>query len=170
MTLNTLLVRLGQLLAMLAVLFLSSAAMSYAQGMVPAEKLQGFSATDVVTIFAALGVLITGVGAVIVNIIVAMRAGQKLEQSLVKTDALIGQVKEVHTLTNSNLSAVTSKLDTATGEIAALKSLVQDLKSERELTRSAAAAIPVVSQESAKAIPVVVVNEPLRTEPVKGSG
>lgn len=91
-----------------------------------------YTATEVLTFIAAGGVLITGVGAVIVNIIVALRQGTKLDAVSEKTDGISHQVQEVHTLTNSNLSAVKAELATATAQIQALRDLVQDLRNERE--------------------------------------
>lgn len=103
-----------------------------------------YTAGEVLTFFAAAGVLITGVGAVVVNIIVALRTGTKLDTSLAKTDGLVAQVKEVHTLTNSNLTAVKSELATVVSQNKALHELVAELRSERDKSAivSAFAATP----------------------------
>lgn len=98
-----------------------------------------FSATEIIAIIVALG-------AVIVNIIVALRTGGKIDsisqvtaQSLVETTALQGQVQQVHTLTNSNLSEVKADLRQSVAEISALKAVVLDLKTERDKIATAAA-------------------------------
>lgn len=98
-----------------------------------------FSATEIIAIIVALG-------AVIVNIIVALRTGGKIDsisqvtaRSLVETTALQGQVQQVHTLTNSNLSEVKADLKQSTAEIASLKESILDLKAERDKASTAAA-------------------------------
>lgn len=90
--------------------------------------------------------IIVAAGAVAVNIITAMRMGNKVEsiaqvtaKSLVETTALQGQVKEVHTLTNSNLSEVKADLKQAVSEIASMRETISDLKGEREKTAMATA-------------------------------
>jgi Rad3-related DNA helicase len=98
-----------------------------------------YSAAEVLTFIAAIGVLLTGLGAVIVNIIVALKQGHKLEDVAHKAESISHQVQEVHTLTNSNLSAVKAELATATAQIVALRELVQDLKAEREKASMATA-------------------------------
>jgi len=90
-----------------------------------------YTAPEILTFIAALGVLLTGLGAVIVNIIVAVRTGAKLDVTLSETKGLVSQVKEVHTLTNSNLSAVKAELAIAAAQIQALRDVIQDLKFER---------------------------------------
>lgn len=98
-----------------------------------------FSSTEIVAIIVA-------VGAVVVNIIVALRTGGKIEsisqvtaKSLVETGVLQGQVQQVHTLTNSNLSEVKADLKRSAAEIVSLKEAILDLKSERDKTAIAAA-------------------------------
>lgn len=92
------------------------------------------SSTEIVAIIVALG-------AVIVNIITAIRMGNKVEtisqvtaRSLVETGVLQSAVKEVHILTNQNLSDVRNELKQSNAEIASLREVVVDLKSEREKT------------------------------------
>lgn len=97
------------------------------------------TSTEIIAIIVALG-------AVIVNIIVAFRTGGKVDsiaqvtaKSLVETTALQGQVREVHTLTNSNLSQVRSELQQGAAEIASLREVINDLKLERDKTALATA-------------------------------
>ena len=90
-----------------------------------------YTAPEVLGIIAAVGVLITAVGAAVVNIIVALRTGQKIDIAAAKTDGLIHQVQEVHTLTNSNLSAVKAELAVANALNMELRTLIVDLKGER---------------------------------------
>lgn len=123
-----------------------------------------FSATEVIAIIVALGGFVAGVGAVIVNIIVATRTGNRIGEltgatnsiaqvtarSLVETTALQGAVKEVHVLTNQNLSDVRNELKQANteikalrehsnAEIKALQDVVADLKVERDKIATAVA-------------------------------
>ena len=87
----------------------------------------------------SVGILITAMGAVIVNIIVALRTGKKIDESLLKSEAISHQVQEVHTLTNSNLSAVKAELAQAVSQITEMRVLVADLKSERDKLATIAA-------------------------------
>lgn len=80
----------------------------------------------------SIGILITAIGAVVVNIIVAMKTGKKVQESLDNQVAISNQVKEVHTITNSNLSAVKAELNQAVNQLSEMKVLVTDLKSERD--------------------------------------
>lgn len=91
-----------------------------------------FTSTELIAIIVALG-------AVVVNIITALRTGSKVDsiaqvtaKSLVETTVLQGQVKEVHVLTNQNLSDVRNELKTSNAEIAALREVVSDLRGQRE--------------------------------------
>lgn len=103
-----------------------------------------YSAAELLTIIAAIGVLVTGVGAVIVNVIVALKTGAKIDLSIKKTEGLSHQVQEVHTLTNSNLSALKAELATALAQITSLHDVVQDLRGERQKAAVAVAlATPV---------------------------
>lgn len=61
-----------------------------------------------------------------------MRAGRKLDGIFDKSTDISNQVQEVHTLTNSNLSLVKSELDKTTAQLAEMRLLVSDLKSERD--------------------------------------
>jgi len=80
----------------------------------------------------SVGILITALGAVIVNIIVAVRTGKKLDTSLNNQKEISHQVAEVHTITNSNLSLVKAELVKATMQIDEMKTFIRDLKSERD--------------------------------------
>jgi hypothetical protein len=84
-----------------------------------------YTSAEILTIVAAIGVLVASVGTVIVNIIGAARIEKK-------TDQVAAAVQEVHTLTNSNLSAVKAELATAVAQISILREMVGDLKAERE--------------------------------------
>lgn len=113
-----------------------------------------YTAPEILTFIAAIGVLVTGLGAVVVNIIVALRSGAKIDVALAETKGLVSQVKEVHTLTNSNLSAVKAELATAAAQIQALRDVIQDLKSERSKAALAAAlhtTVNVPAEQSASA-------------------
>ena len=111
-----------------------------------------YTAGEVLTFFAAAGVLITGVGAVIVNIIVALRTGNKMETVLKQGVVIEGKVQEVHGLTNANLSLVKAELAKVTAQNTALHELVSDLRSERDKAAitTAALALPPGSQPPAR--------------------
>lgn len=98
-----------------------------------------YSSDQLITIFAAAGVLLTALGAVIVNIIVALRTGQKTDALIQKTDSVTAKVDQVHTLTNSNLSAVKAELSNATIKIESLMQVVDDLKTQRQAGQLATA-------------------------------
>lgn len=119
---------------------------------------EGYSAAELITIIAALGVFVTGVGAVIVNIVVALRSSHKLATVIEKTDNLSGKVdvqsgkiEQVHTLTNSNLSAVKAELSSAVREIVSMKEVITDLKAERDKVAAAQALKGPVKPEEAAA-------------------
>lgn len=97
-----------------------------------------YTSAEVLTIIAAVGVLVTAIGGVIVNVIGAVRIERKVAQgvavgdaTLVETRNLIGKVEQVHTLTNSNLSAVKAELATATAQIVTLREMIQEMKVTR---------------------------------------
>lgn len=102
-----------------------------------------YTAAEVLTFFTAAGVLITGVGAVIVNIIVALRTGTKLDTSIEQGKVLATRVDEVHTLTNSNLAQLKTELAKVLAQNAALQEMVNDLRAERDKGQVVAAALAV---------------------------
>jgi len=106
-----------------------------------------WDSTEVLNMVGSVGILVTALGAVIVNIIVAVRTGKKMDDSLVKSEAISHQVQEVHTLTNSNLSAVKAELNQAVAQLAEMKILVNDLKSERDKLAITAAVNTDVSKK-----------------------
>lgn len=121
------------------------------------------SSTEIVAIIVALG-------AVIVNIITAIRMGNKVEtisqvtaRSLVETGVLQGKVQEVHVLTNQNLSDVRNELKQANNDRATLLTIISDLKSEREKVATAAAYnTPTVKDRPSRATDTVpTVSDPM---------
>lgn len=125
------------------------------------------SSAEILTIITAIGVLVGTVGAVIVNIIIALRTGAKVsevvsttnaiaqitDKSLAKTTILQGQIKEVHTATNSTLESVKAELRQATAQVESLHSVVYDLRMERDkATLSAAFKTPVLTEGKLAAI------------------
>ena len=116
-----------------------------------------YTSAELVTIVASLGVLITGVGAVIVNIIVALRTGHKVDVQGAKTDGLVAQVREVHTLTNSNLSAVKAELAISNALNAELRTLIVDLKGER----GKLAALTAAKLSADTPLPVTIADAPV---------
>lgn len=91
-----------------------------------------YDSSEVLQIVGSIGILITALGAVIVNIIVAVRTGKKVDDSLKASQIISSQVQEVHTITNSNLSTVKSELAQAIGQLNEMKVFVNDLKNERD--------------------------------------
>jgi tRNA(Phe) wybutosine-synthesizing methylase Tyw3 len=89
-----------------------------------------YTAAEVLGFIAAAGVLVAGIGAVIVNVIVALRQGTKLDAALVKSDDLAAQVEKVHVLTNSNLQKVKEELATMIIQNHELQELVATLRAE----------------------------------------
>jgi hypothetical protein len=115
-----------------------------------------YTSAEWLTIIAALGVLVTSIGGVLVNVFVSIRNGQKTEKvgvavaaNSVETQGLVGQVKEVHILANSTLSDVRKELATATAQITSLHDVVSDLKSERGKTAAAAQRTQTSTPEAA---------------------
>lgn len=110
-----------------------------------------YTAQEVITIITAIGILVAGLGAVVVNIIVALRTGNKIDTNIEQTAALRADVKEVHTITNTNFSKVQSELSTSNAINAELLVTIRDLKNEREKLATITAtalmpgSIPVVS-------------------------
>lgn len=100
---------------------------------------ENYSASEMMAIIGGIGVVITAIGVAVVNVIVALRSSQKLATVIEKSDKLIGQVEQVHTLTNSNLSAVKAELSSAIKEIVSMKDVITDLKSERDKVAAASA-------------------------------
>lgn len=119
-----------------------------------------FSATEIIAIIVA-------VGAVSVNIIVAIRTGGKIDsisqvtaKSLVETTALQGQVQQVHTLTNSNLSEVKADLRQSAAEIVSLKEMILELKTERDKIATVSAFnTPVATQPRSPRATDILTNE-----------
>lgn len=122
-----------------------------------------YSATDILGFIAALGVLITALGAVIVNIVVALRQGKTLAAVKTETEGLVTQVKEVHSLTNSTNSRLQAALELKTQELASVRELMAQMErtaKEIAVTRTvtdlqvaAALQVPSPSQASAAAPP-----------------
>lgn len=91
-----------------------------------------YDSDQVLQMVGSIGILITALGAVIVNIIVALRTGKKVDESILNQSKMSSQIHEVHTLTNSNLSLVKAELDKALMQIEEMKTFVRDLKGERD--------------------------------------
>lgn len=119
-----------------------------------------YTSAELITIIAAFGVLITTIGGVAVSIITSSRNARKTDnvatvvaETFAETKAVAGKVDQVHTLTNSNLSAVKAELREAATEIKALRDVVQDLKSEREKA-SIATALATPTTETKPPLPM----------------
>jgi flagellar hook-associated protein FlgK len=75
-----------------------------------------------------LTMLITVATGCIVQIIVAIKSGAKVDGIQRTTDALVVKAEEIHTQTNSNLSVVKSELKEARQEISLLKDSINEKK------------------------------------------
>jgi len=91
-----------------------------------------YTAAEVLSMVGSIGILITALGAVVVNIIVAIRTSNKVDKTIKQNEDISNQVHGVHVLTNSNLSAVKNDLKVAVEQLSEMRILVTDLKSERD--------------------------------------
>lgn len=107
-----------------------------------------YTAAEVLTFFVAAGTLLGGLLSGIAGIIVAWRAGSKIEAAAKKTETLVTAVQEVHAVTNSNLSAVKAELTTSNALNASLRDIISDLKAEREKAAIAVALATPVAERS----------------------
>lgn len=124
-----------------------------------------YSPEQLLTIIGALSVLITAIGVAIVNIVVALRTGQKADVLIHKTEEVANKVDQVHTLTNSNLSDVKAELTGTRDKLELLMQTIVDLKSERQIAQMVASstpeAIPVkIEASDSNPVPVVDVRKP----------
>lgn len=62
-----------------------------------------------------------------VNWFLTNRIGKKVEMNDIKTDNLVAKTKEIHDITNSNFTKVSTDLQVATARIAGLEALVLSL-------------------------------------------
>jgi len=99
-----------------------------------------YSATEVAAFIAGLSVLITGLGAAIVNIIVALKAGKKADEILVKTEAIAHSV-------NSTASDAKSKIESLQKELSSYSKHVAEMKETAALLAQALAITPSVTQD-----------------------
>lgn len=97
-----------------------------------------YTADELINIVGSIGIIITALGATIVNVIVALRTGKKVDEQGEKTDELVNQVAQVHTITNSNLAAITSELKKSNELNTQLQLVIDDLKIERDKAAAAA--------------------------------
>lgn len=109
-----------------------------------------YTATEIATFIAALGVLITGVGAVIVNIIVALKQGARVEAAALasgkahaETQKAVEKVEQEAKViaghVNSAATASTAKIDGLQKEVEQLKSTAAEMKSTAALLAQALA-------------------------------
>lgn len=86
------------------------------------------TATDL----TAMGILVTTIGAVIVNIIMAFRTNTKVNEVSAKADVITGHV-------NSAATASTAKIDSLEKQVLALRQLVSEDKEKAALLAQSAA-------------------------------
>lgn len=125
---------------------------------VPPAIAASYTAGEVLLFFGAASGIIAAIGAVLVNVIVALRTGSKIDEGAKKTDGLIVAVEKVHEVTNAGLSAVKAEVASVRAELATviavnveLRDIIADLKAERgHKAISEARELPV-----APAVPIV---------------
>ena len=108
-----------------------------------------YTAAEVLTFIAAFGVLIAGLGAVIVNIIIAMRTGKQLESVNAKADVIAGHVN--------------SAASTSAAQIAALQNeirLMREVAAEKKETAAVLASTTAATTATTAAAAVVPPAEP----------
>jgi len=69
-----------------------------------------YTAAEVLTFIAAFGVLVGGLGAVVVNIIVALRTGKQLETISVKADVIKEHVNSTASRAAEHIAALQNEL------------------------------------------------------------
>jgi len=97
-----------------------------------------YSAAELITILSAIGLLIGGLGAVIVNVIVALKTNAKLDAVNTKAD-VIG----VHV--NGAAAAAAAKMAALEDKVRMLLEALADKKLDAALLAQAAATVPIVA-------------------------
>lgn len=105
-----------------------------------------YTAAEILTFIAALGVLITGVGAVVVNIIVAWRTSAivkentvMLKENVAVTKDTLAEAKVITGHVNSSAAAAAAKIDGLEKEIKLLQTSIMDMKTAAALLAQSAA-------------------------------
>lgn len=119
-----------------------------------------YTAPEVLTIIAAIGVLVTGVGAAIVNIIVALRTGRQLEENTAITAEVSAKADVITGHVNSAATAAAAKIDALQQELQALRAHLSENKETAALlaqatatrTRSVEAAVPTAAAAATIAV------------------
>jgi hypothetical protein len=133
-----------------------------------------YSSTEVVTIIAAITGLLTTLSVAIVNIVVVLRTGRKVDDNTalthaigIKTDAVKTQADVIERQTNGAASAAAAMIADLQRQVIALHASMADHKQTAALL---AAAVAAQGQRSARRagdddpIKVDVINNPLITK------
>lgn len=108
-----------------------------------------YTLPEIAAIFAGIVTVIAAMGASVVNVVVALKQGTKIDAAAVKTDALAAKVEEVHNVTNSGLSAVKAELKTSNELNSQLREIITDLKAQRgkaEVATALATPVPAAAR------------------------
>lgn len=89
---------------------------------------QTYTATEIATFIAAIGVLITGIGAVVVNIIVALKQGKKTDEIITAVAKVDAETKVIAGHVNSAATASTSKIAALENKIEMMTKTASDIK------------------------------------------
>lgn len=111
-----------------------------------------YTATEIATFMAAVGVLITGVGAVVVNIIVALRQGVKVDQLRTTVDEVKNETKVITGHVNSAATASAMKIDALEKKI---EMLVTSAAEKQETAKLLAQSVATRTSPPGPAAPVV---------------
>ena len=101
-----------------------------------------YTASEVVMFIAAIGVLITGVGAVIVNIIVALRQGHKVDALGTAVEQVYTEAKVITGHVNSAATAAAAKIDALQRELEQIKISAAEMKTTAALLAQSASQKP----------------------------
>lgn len=89
---------------------------------------QTYTATEIATFIAAIGVLITGIGAVIVNIIVALKQGRKSDEIIKAVAGVDTEAKIISGHVNSAASEAKAKITALEAKVEMMAKTATDIK------------------------------------------
>ena len=87
-----------------------------------------YTATEIVTFIAAIGVLVTGVGAVIVNIIVALKQSKKTDELVVAVAKVDSKAEIIAGHVNSTATEAKAKIESLEDTIKMMNKTAADIK------------------------------------------
>lgn len=115
----------------------------------------------------ALPAIITACGVLFIGVLSALtrRRDEKADE---KQDKQSKVIDEIHTVTNSNLSAITAQLKQSTAELAALKERLISMDKAKDVADNVASDLAAKAKPASTAPEkVVVVNTPAQPVPIE---